>query len=57
MENHCNEYREVPVVYISPKRVDESDNGENLVDPQKLVEKLGPNALVYYANDMDFCRK
>ena len=53
----CNEYREVPVVYISPKRVDESDNGENLVDPQKLVEKLGPNALVYYANDMDFCRE
>lgn len=32
-------------------------DGENLINPQELVERLGPNALVYYADDVDFSRE
>lgn len=54
----CDEQREVPVIYISPRGVDKmTREGENLVDPQKLVNLLGPNALVYYADDIDFSRE
>ena len=54
----CDEDRDVPVIYISPRGVSETSNvGENLVDPQKLANLLGPNALVYYADDVDFSRE
>lgn len=53
----CDAQRDIPVIYISPKGSSESENGENLIDPKKLVERLGPNALVYYADDVDFSRE
>lgn len=54
----CDEERELPVIYISPRSIDEaSSTGQNLIDPQKLVNLLGPNALVYYADDVDFSRE
>ena len=54
----CDEMREIPIIYISPRRIDAHPNaGENLIDAQKLVELLGPNALVYYADDIDFSRE
>ena len=54
----CDANREIPVVYISPRKISETTSaGENLVDPQKLVNLLGPNALVYYADDIDFSRE
>lgn len=49
--------RSVPVIYISPRMTDE-ENTVNLVDPKKLAGHiLGPNALVYYATDLDFSRE
>lgn len=54
----CDADRDIPVVYISPRGVSETTSaGENLIDPQKLVNLLGPNALVYYADDVDFSRE
>lgn len=54
----CDEDREIPIVYISPRSVDETTSeGENLIDPQKLMNLLGLNALVYYADDVDFSRE
>ena len=54
----CDEDRDIPVIYISPRGVSETTSeGENLIDPQKLVNLLGPNALVYYADDVDFSRE
>lgn len=54
----CDAARDIPIIYISPRRIDEkSDLGKNLIDPQKLVGLLGPNALIYYADDIDFSRE
>lgn len=54
----CDETREVPVIYVSPRRSEEvPERCENLVDPERLVKVLGPNALVYYADDLDFSRE
>ena len=54
----CDENRDIPVIYISPRGVSETTSkGENLIDPQELVDILGPNALVYYADDLDFSRE
>lgn len=54
----CDKKREIPIIYISPRRVDENSNQANcLLDPSKLVEVLGPNAFVYYSNDIDFSRE
>lgn len=54
----CDEKRDIPIVYLSPKKTDESsDDARSLLDPHKLVKLLGPNALVYYANDIDFSRE
>lgn len=51
-----DESREIPVVYLSPRK--REDGGVNLLDPQNLAwNVLGPNALVYYAEDPDFSRE
>lgn len=52
-----NAERSIPVIYISPRRTDE-EISVNLVDPKELASRiLGPNALVYYATDLDFSRE
>lgn len=51
----CDENREIPVIYISPRRMSEAEGDvQNLVDPDRLMSLLGPNALIYYANDIEF---
>ena len=46
--------RSIPVIYISP-RISDTETAVNLVDPKELSDCiLGPNALVYYATDLDF---
>ena len=44
--------RETPVIFISPK-VSEG-KVELLVDPQMLTDAVGPSALVYYTNSVEF---
>jgi len=52
-----NREREVPVVYISPRATEEGAPA-NLINPYDLARHiLGPNALVYYATDLDFSRE
>lgn len=53
----CNQEREVPVVYLSPYLDEEKHCVTTFIDPEKLVRILGPNALVYYATDLDFSRE
>lgn len=54
----CDETREIPVIYISPRRIEDTSSiGKNLIDPQKLMNLLGPNALVFYSDDIDFSRE
>lgn len=54
----CDENREIPVIYISPRKSDEDPKCcINLIDPERLAKLLGPNALVYYADDLDFSRE
>lgn len=43
--------RDVAVVYLSPRQIPGSDRMETLLSPESLVNTLGPNALVYYADD------
>lgn len=47
--------REVPVIYISPKRP-ETEDGEPhlLLQPQALADCVAANAQVYYSDSMDF---
>lgn len=50
--------REVPIIYISPQRIDEeSDEAQVLVDPLKLADSVAGNAIVYYADSLDFTRE
>lgn len=50
--------REVPVVYISPGVPEQPDAAPvNLLDPQRLTDLLGPNALVFYADDREFSQE
>lgn len=54
----CDESREIPLVYLSPRgEEDETVPAGPLLDPQRLAGILGPNALVYYADDLDFSRE
>lgn len=55
----CDEERDIPVVYLSPRKTGEGDTDRAvpLLDPTALVKLLGPNALVYYADDLDFSRE
>ena len=54
----CDEKREIPVVYISPRRIEDASSlGVNLIDPQRLMNLLGPNALIFYSDDIDFSRE
>lgn len=49
--------RSVPVIYISPRITDEG-TVVNLINPTELANHiLGPNALVYYATNLDFSRE
>lgn len=51
-----NPLREIPVVYISPRTM--SDKTENvLVNPNKMARILDMNAIVCYANSVDFSRE
>jgi len=47
-----DEERDVPVVYISPKRY--AVDGLFAIDPQEVAQSLGPSAIVYYAIDPSF---
>ena len=54
----CDKEREIPVVYLSPRGgATEEAGAKPLLDPQMLTNILGPNALVYYADDLDFSRE
>ena len=53
-----DEDREIPIVYVSPKRVDlGSDMSTLSVSPQKLAECIAANGLVYYSDDLDFSKE
>lgn len=50
-----SENRTIPVVYISPRRVDlDSDEVAVLVSPEKLATCIAANGLVYYSDSLDF---
>lgn len=50
--------RELPYIYISPLRIDyESENTKLLIDAQELATIICGNALVFYADSLDFCRE
>lgn len=53
----CDEEREIPVVYLSPRGGETGETARPLLNPQQLARMLGPNALVYYADDLDFSRE
>lgn len=48
----ADENRDVPVIYISPKRY--AVDGLFAIDPQEVAQSLGPSAIVYYALDTSF---
>lgn len=53
-----NSNREIPIIYISPRRIaDESDEAQVLVNPQRIADAVAGNAIVYYANALDFTRE
>ena len=52
-----DEDREIPLIYISPSVDEETGAPVNLLDPSRLAELLGPNALVYYADDPEFSQE
>lgn len=50
--------RVLPLIYISPKRIaEDSDEAQVLVEPQKVVDGVAANAIVYYADSLDFTRE
>lgn len=50
--------REIPIVYISPRRVDfGSDITTVSVSPQRLAECIAANGLVYYSDNWDFSKE
>lgn len=50
--------RELPVLYISPKRCSmDEDNAQLLVSPQKVAETVVGNALVFFADELDFSKE
>lgn len=54
----CDENRDVPIVYLSPRAGEQPGApARPLIDPVQLANILGPNALVYYADDVDFSRE
>lgn len=47
--------RETPVIYLSPQQLSpESEQARPLLSPKQVSRVLGPNAIVYYADDLDF---
>lgn len=48
----ANKERDIPVVYISPKRY--AADGLFAIDPQEVAHALGPSAIVYYSMDASF---
>lgn len=54
----CDENRDISIVYLSPRLCEQENNTVcTLIDPNVLAKNLGPNAIVYYANDLDFSRE
>lgn len=52
-----SEQRDVPVVYISPKRVQpEGNKTDLLLEPKTLQQITGPNALVCFGTSLDVSR-
>lgn len=51
----CDSERDIPIVYLSPSY--ENGTVHCALDPVRLADLLGPNALVYYTNDLDFSRE
>lgn len=50
--------REVPLIYISPCRLaEDSDEAKVLIDPAKVACSVACNAIVYYAESLDFTRE
>lgn len=50
--------REVPIIYISPKRLaEDSDEAQVLVNPIKIADSVAGNAIVFYADSLDFTRE
>ena len=50
--------REIPLIYISPRRLTEdSDEAKTLVNPWKIADSVVGNAIVYYADSLDFTRE
>lgn len=50
--------REMPLIYISPRRLDEgSDEAQVLVDPMRIANSVVGNAIVFYADSLDFTRE
>ncbi len=50
-----SEDRALPVVYISPKRVDfTSDETKLLVSPEEMSVSIAANGLVFYSDSLDF---
>ena len=52
----CN--REVPLIYISPRRsVENPAEAQVLVDPMKVAESVAGNAIVFYSDSVDFAQE
>lgn len=50
--------RELPIIYLSPCRIsDDSDDACVLINPNTLASSVAANALVYYAESLDFTRE
>lgn len=53
-----NSKREMPVIYISPKRLaDGSDEAHVLVNPVKIADSVAGNAIVFFADSLEFTRE
>lgn len=49
--------REVPLIYISPRRIGDSDEAQLLVDPSKIADSVAANAIVFYADSLEFTQE
>lgn len=53
-----NQNRKFPYIFISPQIIDrESQETTHLIDPRVLAEKIFGNALVFYADNVEFSRE
>jgi hypothetical protein len=53
-----SEKRVMPIIYISPRRIaEDSDDAQTLIDPQKIADSVAANALVFYADSLEFTQE